>query len=92
MSIPKTFQLGGRTWRVKRGLQLKGRLGETDGQRCVIRLSARCGTGEEELHTFYHELMHAIAFTIGWKELNDDEEKIDALANLLLQFKQSAKP
>lgn len=37
------------------------------------------------LVTFWHEVMHAIATHMGMKELNEDEEKIDKLAQGVVQ-------
>lgn len=90
--IPKAFQLGGRTWRVERGVKLssKKEYGDTLPEIAVIRISTKCKTLEDEEHTFMHELMHAICFTMGWTELNDDEMKIDAVAGLLRQFLATA--
>jgi len=86
--IPKTFQLGGRTWRVKRRVtgRPKKEYGRTSGNRCVIELTVKNKTEESEEHTFYHELAHAIGFTMGWKRLIKDEEKVDAIGGLLRQF------
>lgn len=66
-------------------------LGDCNGSRCVIRLSKRNSTPEEEWHTFCHELTHAICFTIGWTEFNEDEVKVDAFANLLAQALRDAQ-
>lgn len=87
--IPKTFKLGGRTWRVKRGVRMtKGDYGDCSGSRCRIRLSRRNKSPEEELHTFYHELGHAIEFTLGWRLTH---RQIDALGNMLCQFDMTSK-
>ena len=89
--IPTTFQLGGRTWRVERGAKLKKKqFGDTSPELALIRLSTKCKTDEDAELTFLHELMHAIAFTMGWDELNEDEMKIDAVAGLLRQFLTTA--
>jgi hypothetical protein len=82
--IPAEVTLGSRTWKIKRGVRMKA-LGDCDGSRCVIRLSRKNKSPEEEWHTFCHELTHAICFSMGWSEFNDDEIKIDAFANLLAQ-------
>lgn len=59
--------------------------GDCCGTECVIRLKR--GMSDEALqHTFYHELCHAMCFTLGWKALNKDEESIDALGNVLFQY------
>jgi hypothetical protein len=89
--IPKTFRLGGRRWTVKRNCKSPalGRknswYGRTHFSQCRIELSQLNRDAEEEGHTFLHELLHAIASTMGWEKLNKDEHKIDAVAGLLLQ-------
>lgn len=84
LTVPSQFQLAGRTWTVKR-VGKRRWYGQTHCEMCVIKLSARCKDDEELLHTFLHELVHAIAYTMGWTDLNDDEPKIDGVANLLMQ-------
>ena len=90
MNIPKTFKLGSRTWTVKRKMRATKWYGRTHSHSCKIELSTLNKTPEEELHTFYHELFHAIATTMGDDKLNNNESKIDALGNLLAQFMTTA--
>lgn len=85
MKIPKTFRLGGRTWHVKRGVKMRKSLGKCHPFHCLIEISSNCRDKEEEKHTFLHELMHAIAYTMAWEKLFNDEEGIDGIASLLLQ-------
>jgi hypothetical protein len=91
MKIPKSVTIGGRTWRVIRGVKHKSWYGNCSSSRCVIELSTKNKTKEDELHTFHHELLHAIAYTMGWGKFNRDETKIDAMAGLLLQALRSMK-
>jgi hypothetical protein len=84
MIIPSRFKLGGRTWRVIYVDKRKW-FGSTSGTKCTIKLSTRCKTPEDYEHTFCHELVHAMCFTLGYSVLNDDEEHVDALGGLLLQ-------
>lgn len=65
--------------------------GQTNHNECEIKLSSRCKDDEELLHTFLHELTHAIAYAMGWNEFNDDEGKIDGFASLLMQTMVTAK-
>lgn len=90
--IPKTFQLGGRTWTVRRGVKCgkKKWYGKCYGSECRIDISDHNKDPEEELHTFMHELLHAIAQIMCWDEFNEDEGKIDAVASLLLQVMTTA--
>lgn len=85
--IPKTFQLGGRTWTVEVHDLIDSDQdlhGDTDSSECVIRL--RKGKPELMQHTFYHELCHAIAYTLGWRKFNKDEDKIDSLGGMFYQY------
>lgn len=85
MKIPATFELAGRTWKVKRGVKTKKWYGRCHHSKCLIELSAYNRNPEEEAHSFLHELLHAVAVTMGWKSFNKNEAKIDAVAGLLLQ-------
>lgn len=91
--IPNKFQLLGRTWTVKSVPIVDGDpnvLGITDSDVCEIQLREDLG-GEVLAHTFYHELTHAICFSLGWEELNEDEGKVDALGNALFQYLKTKK-
>lgn len=87
IKIPKQFKLGGRDWSVETYDVIDNDpdlYGDTDGSECVIRLKkAKPDTMQ---HTFYHELCHAIAYTLGWKKLNKDEDKIDSLGGMFYQY------
>lgn len=94
VAIPQKFKLGGRTWKVVviDGLEWKGEecLGLTLPNEAVIALDS--GQSDECMHhTFYHELVHALCSTLGWGELNADEDKVDALGGLLLQYLKTKK-
>lgn len=89
-TIPKTFRLGGREWKVKRNVRTKKYYGLSEHTKCVIKLSTLNKSPEEEMHTFLHEVLHAIAYTMGNNKLNKDESKIDGMASLLLQVFESA--
>ena len=83
--IPASFILAGRTWKVKRKVRATKWYGRTYAHKCLIELSTANKSHEEELHTFFHELLHATASAMGWEKFNKDEPKIDAMAALLLQ-------
>lgn len=92
IQIPQQFQLGGRTWTVEVFDVIDSEpdlYGDCDSVECVIRLK-NCASDIMQ-HTFYHELTHAICYTLGWKKFNEDEDKIDTLANLFLQFLKTRK-
>jgi Zn-dependent peptidase ImmA (M78 family) len=86
-----SFKLGSRTWKVEL-VQKRGQwLGKCSASRCRIRLNLKRIRNNEELrHTFFHELMHAICATMGWERLDSDEDKIDAIGNLLSQVEATA--
>lgn len=91
MKIPRTFKLGSRTWRVDWDKSRK-HYGATHGSKCRIRLSKKLNRSDEEtLHTFLHELTHAITYTAGMKKLNADEAFTDAFSNLLGQALETMK-
>jgi hypothetical protein len=91
--IPSSFKLGGRTWDVQYVPLIDDDpniYGDCDGSEAVIRLKS--GAKPEVLqHTFYHELSHAICFTLGWKKLNKNEDDIDALGGMYYQYLKSKR-
>ena len=76
---------------MKRGVRSTKWYGRTHHAKCLIELSTFNRTDEEELHTFFHELLHAIAGTMGWSKFNKNEDKIDAMSSLLLQVTLTSK-
>ncbi len=92
IKIPNEFKLGGRDWTVEVHDLIDGEpdlYGDCDGFECVIRLKK--GKMDAMQHTFYHEFVHAMCYTLGWKKFNEDEAKVDTLAGLVLQFLKSRK-
>lgn len=79
----KKFNLAGVTWTVGESEMVD--LGHTDmaAARIVINKSL---TGQSRDVTFYHELVHAILFTMG--ETNHDERFVEAFGQLLYQYEQ----
>jgi len=94
ITIPATFELGGRTWQVRLSNEPEAGKPDTMGL-CMSHeatiLLQRGMTPEETQHTFYHELCHAICYTLGWDKLNEDEDRIDALGGLIYQFLKRKK-
>jgi hypothetical protein len=88
---PDSFKLGSRTWKVEL-VQKRGQwLGKCSPHRCRIRLNLKRIQNNEELrHTFFHELMHAVAATMGNEKLYMDEVVVDAIGNLLAQFEATS--
>lgn len=98
---PETFSLGGRTWRVIiKDLEDSHGMTLSEEERNTVGL---CRNYEQEIvivrnsnpnifmMTFYHELAHAIMYTLGRSKLNRDEGFIDALASMIVQFELSKK-
>lgn len=93
IAIPARFRLGGRTWEIKQPEVVDNDpdcLGLCDPDDAIIYLKAGMKPELQQI-SFYHELGHAICFTLGWDELNEDEGKIDALAGMLYQYLSTKK-
>jgi hypothetical protein len=94
IAIPRTFELGGRTWQVEyREEPEPGEpttMGMCQSHEAMILLKEGM-TPDETQHTFYHELCHAICYTLGWEKLNMDEDRIDALGGLIYQYLKRKK-
>jgi hypothetical protein len=91
MKIPKGFTLAGIPWEVEvRSMVADGSdaVGRCQGQRARILVES---TLKKELkeQTYCHELVHAILFTMG--KMEHDEEFVDAFAHLLHQALLTAK-
>ena len=94
ITIPTEFELGGRSWSVELVDTIPGETNTTyglcDSHEATIFIKAGMSNDATQ-HTFYHELSHAICFTLGWKALNKNEEKIDALGGVFYQFLKKKK-
>lgn len=99
MPVPKSFQLGGRTWNVKiiSKDQMRAR-SKADAEDTVLGLCITWDakiliveglTAETTQAVFYHELTHALFETIGWDKMSRSEGKVDAMGTMLHQFLQS---
>ena len=94
--IPKTFSLVNRQWKVKWVSKKKMRklsrdkhppLGMCDGRKARIYLNREAHDGLPEewlMHTFLHELEHAMRFANG--EQKHNEKDVDRRAAILHQF------
>lgn len=94
IAIPKQFKLGGRTWTVDIVDNCPGENDKTYGlcEPVECRIYIKAGMSEDATqHTFYHELCHAICFTLGWGRLNGNEDKIDALGSVIYQALRTRK-
>ena len=87
MKPPKQFSLAGSLWTVTviDGLT---EMGTCDFSLNVIRLRKGMPT-DVMLSTFFHELVHAVKFTLGERE--HDEADVDRIGHMLHQFTVTAK-
>lgn len=86
--LVSTFQLAGYEWEVHLTDEMPTMMGYCDLERCQIKI--RAGMPHQAAQaTFYHELVHAILFTMG--KMNHDEEFVDGFANLLYQFQRTTE-
>lgn len=79
----KKFKLAGMDWETIRSET--DALGYTDADNSRIILNKKL-EGQAAEVTFYHELVHAIMFTMG--ERNHDEKFIEGFAQLLYQYER----
>jgi len=79
----KQFKLAGVTWKVVESECTE--LGFTDPENAQIIINKRL-TGQSKDVTFYHELVHAIMFTMG--EHQHDERFVEGFAQLLYQYEK----
>lgn len=83
-----TFQLAGCEWEVHVTDEMPTMMGYCDMERNQIKI--RAGMPDQATQaTFYHELVHAILFTMG--KTTHDEEFVDGFANLLFQFQRTVE-
>jgi len=90
MKIPKTFELAGRKWKVKLDSRIKefGLNGRCYRDTATILLDPKLDEDAMNL-TFCHELIHAIMYTRGLMDYN--EQDVDGTGRLLHQFMKTAK-
>lgn len=77
----KKFKLAGCDWTVKSSEITD--CGATDPDRNIIMINNALPPQSQEV-TFYHELVHAILFTMG--ERNHDERFVEGFGQLLYQY------
>lgn len=87
-NLDATFSLAGCEWRVKNSPDIS-EMGYCNPSQQLIMIQA--GMSEQTYAaTFYHELVHAILFTMG--KLDHNEEFVDAFGALLHQYVITCKP
>jgi len=82
--VPDSFTLAGTRWEVKREM-LTGEMGHCSRDEAIIRLNNKLA-GQIEESTFYHELVHAVLFSMGKTGDKHDEEFVDLFGAFLHQF------
>lgn len=88
MNIPKKFKLGGVTWKVEEVDALGGSFGQTELWDAKITIVGHLKP-DVKAQTFLHELIHAVLFSMGKR--NHDEELVDGMATLLHQYLDQQK-
>ena len=98
MIIPKSFDIAGKTYKVKfdtKRMLKQHLIGQCNYAQCEIFLSQKdhksiqCVNDIE--HTFLHEVWHTIWDALGETKLKKDEQKADAFCSLLHQMLNSRK-
>lgn len=89
MKIPTSFKLDAVTWTVSELKTLPSALGVTTFDSASIAVLE--GLSKQiKKQTFYHELVHAILYSMG-KAMPHDEEFVDAFAVFLHQYLETAR-
>lgn len=103
VTIPASFQLLNRTWQVKlltenlsKKVMSKASLdpavdklwGFCDFENATIWVTPS-DSKDHMIHTFLHELGHAIFYTLGWQMGEAEESMVDALGGSFHQFLKS---
>lgn len=105
LQIPKQFDLLGRTWKVlpmtaarEKAVIKENKYDKEDEllgfcSKDESRIYLKPGQSvESTMHTFLHELGHAIIHLMGWEFTEEDEERfVDLLGGMLHQFLKSKK-
>lgn len=82
MKIPKSFTLAGIRWTVEESSVIT-EMGHCAAETATIRLRKDL-PAQVKAATFCHELQHAIRYTLGLDDHN--EQEVDSQGNLLHQF------
>lgn len=82
MKIPQAFRLAGVVWTVEE-TSVISEMGHCASETATIRIRKDLSP-QMKAATFCHELQHAIRYTLGLDEHN--EQEVDAQGNLLHQF------
>ncbi|MBT8450108.1 MAG: hypothetical protein KJO69_10485 [Gammaproteobacteria bacterium] len=87
LRIPSKFKLYNHTVKVEdHSLRDAGKYGDWDQDTNTIRLFTNGVCDDVIIHTYYHELAHAMLDVIGRGDLSGDEPLVDQLGGLLAQL------
>ena len=81
-NLVSSFQLAGSTWSVQLSSDIT-EMGYCDSECNVIKIRSNLSDQARQA-TFYHELIHAILFTMG--QTNHNEEFVDTFGGFMHQF------
>lgn len=87
MNIWCSFRCANRLWSVRLVARVddEGSDGETNTRTGEI-LILESLSQEQRFHTLMHELVHVLAYALGWERLDKSEAKVEALGGLLAQI------
>jgi hypothetical protein len=90
--IPKSFECGGRTVRVKEVLEFdqEDRVGDWRMHKMLIRILATLNR-DVKSQTFWHEAFHVILETSGNSELSSNEDFVESVSQLIWQVIKTSK-
>lgn len=99
--IPKSFEIMGETYVIKREPDLIERLGTKDMVGCieydqgVIKIQEKTSTlnrSEDSINcTYLHEVVHCVLHTMRYNKMNADEDFVDLFAGLLYQILKTSE-
>jgi Zn-dependent peptidase ImmA (M78 family) len=91
--IPRSFTLMNRTWAVRFMTDEEAEIadkayGYCDPENAEILLNPKQNR-EHLIHTYYHELVHALFFALGKNKLNRDEDLVDAIGGAFHHYEST---
>lgn len=86
-TLPKTFRIGAHDFAILQWTLLEattnGRWGEFSGHEACIRIQSDMPSPTKAVDTFLHELLHAIYFTYGIRDDDNEERTVGHMATAL---------
>lgn len=91
----KSFELGAKTFKVKRVVHDSDNLGRSKAPLCEIEVQTKwrgCPVPEQsQEQTLMHEIVHCILEEIGREDLNNDETFVQSFSMLMYQLIETKK-